>query len=340
VGSIDVYYDPLFLKHDTGEHPENKQRLAVSLQTLLDSDLDLDWVTPKPATADDIARVHHRGYIESVEHTARNGGGWLDWDTAISPDSYDAALLAAGSGLMAAERAVRLGRPAFLLVRPPGHHAKPSEGMGFCLFNNIAVAATHALDVLGLERVLIVDWDVHHGNGTHDAFYDDPRVLFFSMHEADHYPGTGSVSEVGSGRGAGYTINVPLRAGSGDGAILTAFNELLFPVARAFKPQLILISAGYDGQQGDPLGGLRYSEAVFQWMAARLRSLVLECNAAGPVAFLEGGYSPAMLAASIVATIRGLTGQEPVFEPQVSDAERREVQLAVEAMRPYWGQVL
>ena len=340
MGSIDVYYDPLFLKHDTGEHPENKKRLAVSLQTLLDSDLDLDWVSPKPATVENIARVHDLTYIGSVERTARNGGGWLDWDTAISPDSYDAALLAAGAGLMAVERSLQMGRRAFLLVRPPGHHARPSQGMGFCLFNNIAVAAAHALGVLGLERVLIVDWDVHHGNGTHDAFYDDPRVLFFSMHEGDHYPGTGFVSEVGAGPGAGYTINVPLGSGSGDGAILTAFNDLLFPVAKAFEPQLILISAGYDGQRGDPLGDLRYSVAAFQWMAARLRSLAQECGAAGPVAFLEGGYSPTMLAASIVVTIRGLAGEEPVFEPQVSDAERREVQHAIEAMRPYWDQVL
>jgi acetoin utilization deacetylase AcuC-like enzyme len=241
---------------------------------------------------------------------------------------------------MAVERAVREQRRAFLLVRPPGHHAKPSQGMGFCLFNNIAIAAAYALDVLRVERVLIVDWDVHHGNGTNDAFYDDPRVLFFSMHEGEHYPGTGHVSEVGSGIGVGYTINLPLPAGSGDGAVLTAFNELLVPVARAFAPQLILVSAGYDGQQGDPLGDLEYSRSAFQWMAARLSGLAGESGAAGPVVFLEGGYSPSLLAASIVATLRGLNGEEPRFEPPVSDPERREVARAVEALRPYWSEVL
>jgi acetoin utilization deacetylase AcuC-like enzyme len=340
VGTLDVYYDPLFLKHETGEHPENKQRLAVTVQAILDSGLDVDWVTPTPASEEDICRVHDLSYVRTVARVAQEGGGWLDWDTAVSPDSYDAAMLAAGAGLMAATRAVREARQSFLLVRPPGHHAKRTQGMGFCLFNNVAVAAAYALEVLGLERVLIVDWDVHHGNGTNDAFYDEPRVLFFSMHQGEHYPGTGYVSDVGSGAGAGYTINLPLRAGAGDGAVLSAFNDLLLPVARAFVPQLVLISAGYDGQQGDPLGDLRYSQDAFQWMAARLLSLAKDCEAAGPVAFLEGGYSLSLLPASVVATLRGLTGDEPVFEPTVSDAERSEVRCAVEALQPYWGEAL
>jgi acetoin utilization deacetylase AcuC-like enzyme len=336
MGSVDVYYHPLFLKHETGEHPENKERLAVAVQTLLDSGLDLDWVTPEPASVEAIARVHDRGYIESVRRIAGEGGGWLDWDTAISPDSYDAAVLAAGAGTMAVERCVNDGRLAFLLVRPPGHHARPEQGMGFCLFNNVAIAAAHALDVLGLERVLIVDWDVHHGNGSHDAFYKDPRVLFFSIHEGDHYPGTGHADDVGSGAAAGYTINVPVRAGSGDGALLAAFETLLFPVAREFAPQLILVSAGYDGQSGDPLGDLRYSQTAFQWMAARIRSFALETGAAGPVVFLEGGYNPTMMAESIVATLRGMNGEEPDFAPAVSDAERQDVERAFEAVRPFW----
>lgn len=338
--TLDVYYDPLFLKHETGEHPENKQRLAVTVQAILDSGLNVDWITPAPATEEDISRIHDVSYVRTVQRVAREGGGWLDWDTAVSPDSYDAAMLAAGAGLMAAERAVHKGRRSFLLVRPPGHHAKRAQGMGFCLFNNVAVAAAYALDVLGLERVLIVDWDVHHGNGTHDAFYADSRVLFFSMHQGEHYPGTGHVSEVGSGAGKGYTINVPLRAGAGDGAVFTAFADLLLPVAQAFVPQLILISAGYDGQQGDPLGDLRYSQDAFQWMAACLLTLSKDCKAAGPVAFLEGGYSLTLLPASIVATLRGLAGEQLAFEPAVSDFERREVRAAIEAVRPYWPQAL
>lgn len=337
---LDIYYDPVFLKHETGEHPENKDRLAVAVQTLLDSGLPLEWVTPQPASVEAVARIHDSSYIETVERIASEGGGWLDWDTAISPDSYQAALTAAGAGIMAVEKAVGQHRQAFMLVRPPGHHARPSQGMGFCLFNNVAVAAAHAVEVMGLERVLIVDWDVHHGNGTHDAFLGDPRVLFFSMHEADHYPGTGLVDELGTGSAEGYSLNVPLRAGDGDGAVLYAFESLLLPIARDFKPRLILVSAGYDGQRGDPLGDLGYSQAAFQWMAARLRALALELHAEGPLVFLEGGYSPRMLSDSIVATLRGMAGEEPQFDRAISDAERQDVERAIRAARPHWPTVL
>ncbi len=340
MGIIDVYYHPLFLKHETGEHPENKERLAVALQTLLDSGLDIGWVTPEPAAVSEVARIHESGYIETVRRIAEEGGGWLDWDTAVSPDSYEAALLAAGAGVMAVDSCLKDGKLAFMLIRPPGHHARPSQGMGFCLFNNIAVAAAHALDAMGLDRVLIVDWDVHHGNGTHEAFYDDPRVLFFSIHEAEHYPGTGLANEVGSGRAAGHTINVPLAAGSGDGALVEAFDSLLLPVARAFDPQLILVSAGYDGQKGDPLGDLRYSEAAFQWMAVRLRAFALDVGAAGPLAFLEGGYVPTMMAESVVATLRGMDGEEPDFQRPISEGERQDVKRALDAVRPYWKDAL
>lgn len=331
-----VYYHPLFLKHETGEHPENKERLVVARQALLDSGLELEWVKPDPPPTEAIARVHDPAYIEAVRETAQAGGGWLDWDTAVSPRSYDAALLAAGSGLMAVDRCLSTGQLAFMLVRPPGHHASRSRGMGFCLFNNIAVTAAHALGERGLERVLIVDWDVHHGNGTQAAFYDDPRVLFFSIHEGGHFPGTGLATEVGTGDGTGYTVNVPLRAGGSDGAVLLAFESLLAPLTRAFKPQLVLVSAGYDPQEGDPLGDLRFSRASFQWMAASLLALTQEVGGAGPLCFLEGGYVPDMLAASIVATLKGLLGESPPLERVVSDAERGDVGEALEEVRPYW----
>jgi acetoin utilization deacetylase AcuC-like enzyme len=334
-----VYYHPLFLKHETGEHPENGERLVATRQILLDSDLELEWVMPDPAPVAAIVRVHDPAYIRTVRETAESGGGWLDWDTAVSPHSYEAALLAAGSGLMAVDHCLSSGQLAFMLVRPPGHHACHSRGMGFCLFNNIAVAATHALEERWLERVLIVDWDVHHGNGTQAAFYDDPRVLFFSIHERGHYPGTGAVTEVGRGDGAGYTVNVPLHAGASDGAVFMAFESLLVPLARVFKPQLVLVSAGYDAQEGDPLGDLRLSGAAFQWMAARLLALSLEVGAAGPLCFLEGGYVPNMLAASIAATLKGLGGETPPFERVVSGAERADVLEAMEEVSPYWGNV-
>jgi acetoin utilization deacetylase AcuC-like enzyme len=241
---------------------------------------------------------------------------------------------------MAVERCLAGGQNAFMLVRPPGHHACRSRGMGFCLFNNIAVTAAHALDELGLQRVLIVDWDVHHGNGTQAAFYSDPRVLFFSTHLAGHFPGTGMAREVGSGEGAGYTVNVPLQAGEGDGAVRLAFESLLTPLARAFKPQLVLISAGYDPQEGDPLGGLRFSQVSFQWMAAHLQSLSRELGASGPLCFLEGGYVPEMMAASVVATIKGLLGETPPFARVASDDERADVRETLEEIKPYWKGVL
>lgn len=336
----DVYYDPQFLSHDTGAHPENGQRLVVALQALLDSGIALEWPEVRPASVEAVTRVHHPAYVQALERMASEGGGRLDWDTAVSSASYDAALLAAGAGIAAVERAIAEHRRAFMLVRPPGHHARPSRGMGFCLFNNVAVAAAHALDATGLERVLIVDWDVHHGNGTHESFYADPRVLFFSMHEADHYPGTGFVDEVGAGKGEGFTINVPLRAGDGDGAVLAAFDSLLLPVAREFKPQLILVSAGYDGRRGDPLGDLSYSQDAFQWMTARLRAAAEELGAEGPLLFLEGGYSPEMLSSSIVATLRGLAGDEPIFRRTVSAAEKQDVDRAVSALRAFWPNCL
>ncbi len=331
-----VFYHPLFLEHETGEHPENKRRLVVARQRLLDSGLDLEWVTPEPAPVSAIARVHDAGYIESVRELAAAGGGWLDLDTAVSPRSYEAATLAAGAGLMAVDRALENGQKAFMLVRPPGHHACRSRGMGFCLFNNIAVAAAHALEQRGLKRVLIVDWDVHHGNGTQSMFYGEPRVLFFSTHEAGHYPGTGMAREVGSGEAAGYTVNVPLQAGEGDGAVLQAFESLLAPLARAFKPQLLLVSAGYDPQSGDPLGDLRFSQTSFQWMAARLVQLAEETGAAGPLCFLEGGYVPEMMADSVVATLTGLGGEAPAFEPVITADERADVRETLEEIKPYW----
>jgi acetoin utilization deacetylase AcuC-like enzyme len=333
---ISVYFHPLFLQHETGEHPESKERLVVAKHVLEGTDLALDWVTPKPASTESIARVHDPEYIKSVRETAEQGGGWLDWDTAVSPHSYEAALLAAGSGLMAVDDALETGRLAFMLVRPPGHHATYSRGMGFCLFNNIAVAAAYAVEELGLERVLIVDWDVHHGNGTQAAFYEDPRVLFFSVHQGGHYPGTGLVKEVGSGAGVGYTVNVPLRAGEGDAAVVMAFSSLLLPLARTFKPQLLLVSAGYDGQLGDPLGDLRFSKASFQWMAAQLKELAGDVGAAGPLCFLEGGYVPALAADSIVVTLQGLSEGSPRLERPISDDERADVEATISELKPYW----
>jgi acetoin utilization deacetylase AcuC-like enzyme len=331
-----VYYHPLFLEHETGEHPENKKRVIAAKTALEESGLDLEWVTPEPAPVSAIARVHDPDYIETIRALAEKGGGLMDADTVVSPKSYEAAVRAAGSGLMAVRRALDDGQQAFLLVRPPGHHACRARAVGFCLFNNIAVAAAYAVAELDLERVLIVDWDVHHGNGTQAAFYGDPHVLFFSMHQAGHYPGTGMAREVGSDKGAGFTIDVPLQEGAGDGAVRLAFDSLLLPVARAFRPQLVLVSAGYDPQEGDILGGLRFSQDAFQWMAATLTDLCGEIGAAGPVCFLEGGYVPDMEARSIVATVKGLQGEKPGFERVASADEKADIREALEEAKPFW----
>jgi acetoin utilization deacetylase AcuC-like enzyme len=331
-----VYYHPLFIEHETGEHPENKKRLIVAKRVLEGSGLDLEWVTPEPAPVSAIARVHARDYIETIREVAEQGGGWMDADTVVSPKSYEAALLAAGAGLMAARRALDDGQKSFLLIRPPGHHACHTRAMGFCLFNNIAVAAAYAVAELGVDRVLIVDWDVHHGNGTQAAFFGDPDVLFYSMHMAGHYPGTGMAREVGTSEGAGFTVDVPLQGGAGDGAVKLAFESLLLPLARAFRPQLVLVSAGYDAQDGDVLGGLCFSQDAFQWMAACLADLCQEIGAAGPVCFLEGGYVPEMAARSIVATLKGLQGEKPEFDKVASAEEKADIREALEEAKPYW----
>lgn len=336
-----VYYHPRFLDHDTGEHPESADRLVVCRQALLAADLDLEWIEPRPAPRADIERVHDPRYVQELRLFAERGGGHLDADTVVSSASYEAAVLAAGAGVDAVDRACAGAGPAFLLARPPGHHALRGRGMGFCLFNTIAVAAAHALEVCGLQRVLIFDWDVHHGNGTQDAFYDDPRVLFISLHQRNHYPGTGHLDEVGAGDGAGYTVNVPLPAGAGDGAAIAIFGTLIEPLLRAYRPQLLLASCGFDSIAGDPLGGLRMSRDAYRWMASRLVALGREVDAVGPVCTLEGGYDLPLVADAVVATLEGLRG-DPVLVP--GDSAGRDDAAAVAAARhalaPYWGGVL
>jgi acetoin utilization deacetylase AcuC-like enzyme len=336
-----IFYHPLFLEHDTGEyHPESAQRLVAARRALLASGLELLWVTPEAAAVDQVARVHSRAYIDQVRQIAERGGGSLDWDTSISPDSYAAALLAAGAGIEAVTGTLSTGRRAFLLVRPPGHHATGPRGMGFCLFNNVAVATAYARAELGVERVMIVDWDVHHGNGTQDIFYDDPHVLYLSFHEKNHYPGTGAVGETGGEGARGFTVNTPLSAGAGNGAARLFFTLLVEPLARAWRPELLLVSSGFDSESGDPLGDLELSGTAYQWMASRLVVLAEELGAGGPVCFLEGGYDPARVAHSIVLTVRGLQDEPVEFEPDASAAEERDVAATLKALTPYWKGVL
>jgi acetoin utilization deacetylase AcuC-like enzyme len=273
-------------------------------------------IPARPATIEELARVHSEGYITYVESFAQGGGGHLDPDTAVSEGSYKAALYAAG-GLMNAVDAVLEGEVehAFALVRPPGHHALRWEAMGFCLFNNIAVAARHVIATRGLERIMIVDFDVHHGNGTQDEFYHDREVLYFSTHQYPFYPGTGAVDEIGDGVGAGVTVNVPLPAYCGDEEYLQAFNEILVPVARRFKPQLMLASAGYDAHWADSISMQQVSTTGYTRMSRTIKGLADELCDGKLVFVLEGGYNLDALATSVRASFDALMGVDDIVDP-------------------------
>jgi acetoin utilization deacetylase AcuC-like enzyme len=300
-----LFYHSAFLEHDTGDHPESPQRLRAILAELERHGVpESALLEPQPVDLGLLGEVHDPRYAAVLERASAQGGGYWDLDTYISPGSYRAATLAAGASVAAVDSAMS-GRNGFALVRPPGHHALYDSAMGFCLFNNVAVAAQNALRKHGLERVIVVDWDVHHGNGTQDYFYERDDVLFFSVHQYPFYPGTGAAGETGAGAGKGYTVNVPLPAGVGDGGYMGVFDEILAPVARRYKPELIVVSAGYDAHMADPLGGMAVSTAGFYSMAERVRRVaeeIPECG--GRVAcVLEGGYNGQALAASVVATI-------------------------------------
>jgi len=310
-------------------HPERPQRLQTIRQVLQERGLSTRFpvFNPQPVHADLLEQVHRPGYIHLVEQVARAGGGMLDPDTAVSPRSYDVALLAAG-GAVEAVRQVMEGRAryAIALVRPPGHHALPDRAMGFCLFNNVAVAAVFARAQYGLERIFLIDWDVHHGNGTQEIFYADRSVLYLSTHQENWYPGTGHVEEVGSGDGEGFTVNIPLPEGTGDEGYRHVFEEVVLPLGDAFKPQLVLVSAGYDPHYRDPLGRMLVTAWGFRSFAAWVREVADRWAGGRVVAVLEGGYDLDGLVSSALATMEAFSGESLGVEEERAGA--REV--------PYW----
>ena len=302
-------YDPFNLRHHLAGHPENRERLRGTW-SLLHSEGALEELLAVPSTLasdEQLLRVHGRRHLQTVALAAQRGAH-LDPDTYVGGDSEQAARLAAG-GLCNVVEAVLAGQAAngFALVRPPGHHATPDRGMGFCLYNNVAIAARAAQAERGLERVLIVDFDVHHGNGTQDAFYDDGSVLFFSTHQYPFYPGTGHWRETGSGAGAGATVNVPFPAGVSDRGYFDSFDTILLPIARRFQPQLILVSAGYDAHWNDPLAGMALTIHGYAGLVDRLLGLAKELCGGRIVFTLEGGYHLEVLAHSVLNTLRQLS---------------------------------
>jgi len=318
MSKVGLVYDPVYLKHDTGAHVENSSRLVETVGLLEKSKLidKLVAIPPRAASVEEVSLAHSRSHISRVQSYSARGGGWLDGDTYASPASYDVALQAV-SGVLKGLDAVMAGEMnhAFALVRPPGHHATPDEAMGFCLFNNIAVAAEYAKRKYKLDRILIADFDVHHGNGTQEIFYSDPKVLYFSTHQYPWYPGTGSIYEDGAGEGKGFTVNVPLPAYCGDKEHLRVYQEILVPVAKRFQPQLILVSAGYDPHWADQLSLMQLSVSGFAGIVTVIKGLADELCGGKLLLSLEGGYHLQALSYSIKATFEVLLGKSPSPDP-------------------------
>jgi acetoin utilization deacetylase AcuC-like enzyme len=339
-----IVLDPRYLEHRPPRpHPENPDRLRAVHKRLSKSGL-IDravLVTPRSATPEEILLNHHEPLLSRIEKTSQRSVDQIDPDTYTCARSYETALLAAGGVLEAIDRVQRGDLSnAFALVRPPGHHAEAARAMGFCLFNNVAIGAAYARRKYELGRIAAIDWDVHHGNGTQHSFYRTPEILYYSTHRYPFYPGTGAVEEVGEGDGRGFTINVPMRGGMGDGEIVTAFRRTLVPVLEEYEPELVLVSAGFDAHLLDPLGGMRVSAEGFGELARIVRAIAERYAGGRLVLALEGGYSEEGLAESVEAVTRVLLADEatsrkapPIHETPVGHDLAAYVR---GALRDYW----
>ncbi len=314
------------------EAPERYPAALAGVHLAANEGLPVEWRTCEPPPESFLAAVHELAYLRELQEVSAAGGGYLSADTGLNAHSWEAAARASGAAVGAVESALS-GAPGFAAARPPGHHAGADYGMGFCLLNHAAVAAGHARS-RGAERVAVLDWDVHHGNGTQDIFYADGRVLYLSVHQSPFYPGTGAAREVGEGAGRGLTANVPLPRGAGEEDYAAVFAGLFFPILREFRPEVLLVSAGYDAHAGDPIGGMRLEAESFGRFAAAVTALAREVDAAPPAFVLEGGYDLAALSESVAATLRGVCKQaRPEWEYRGGN---RAVEASRRALAPFW----
>jgi acetoin utilization deacetylase AcuC-like enzyme len=332
---LHVYSDPALERHVNAlsgvEVPRRFPAAVAGIDAAERAGLPVERRPFGPAGEDVLMRVHTGRYVERLREISEAGGGYLDPDTALGPGSFEVAALASGAACAAVDSA-RAGETSFAVVRPPGHHAGAAYAMGFCLFNHASVAAAHARS-LGVRRVAVLDWDVHHGNGTQDIFYGDEGVLYLSVHRSPFYPGTGKVEEAGEGEGLGLTVNVPLPGRSGEDVYAEVFAGVLVPVLREYEPGLLIVSAGYDAHGADPLGGMDLEADSFARFAALLSAVCRKAGAPPPAFVLEGGYDLDALARSVAATVRGAHEDAPGWE-YVGRA--RPVEMSRAALAPYW----
>jgi len=343
--SLTLFTSDRFADHLTPPgHPERVARHQV-MQVVASEFRDRGGrvVEPRTATEGELARIHERVYVASLRDTAGRAVA-LDPDTFTSPQTYDVACLAAGAAVSAVDHVLDQGSGtrAMALVRPPGHHAERNRAMGFCLFNNIAVAAAHAR-ARGLSRVAIVDYDVHHGNGTQSSFYSDPSVLFISSHQFPYYPGTGAADEIGTGAGEGFTVNLPLAAGATDADYERVYDTIAGPILRHYGPELILVSAGFDAYKDDPLAGMRVEAECFGRLTAAIAAIADDCCEGRVVAITEGGYDLKGLADSLRATVRALEGEKSAAaSPSAAAAARAAatIQAVTPHLAKYWPGII
>jgi acetoin utilization deacetylase AcuC-like enzyme len=311
-------YDPIFLKHTYLHHPEGAQRLQAIEQVLEEVDLwtHLHQLPSRAATEAELEAVHPPRYLAFLRSISERGGGLVDVDTYATADSYEAASIAAGSlidlALATIDRQIQNG---FAIIRPPGHHATSTQAMGFCLFSNIAIAARAAQQQRGIKRIAVIDFDVHHGNGTQDVLNDDPDILFISSHQYPHYPGTGAIDEIGEGRAKGTVMNLPLSIGVGDQGFKRLYLEILIPAIRRFQPELMLVSAGYDAHWDDPLAQLGLSLGGLAWISQTLIALAQEICEGKIVFTLEGGYNLTALSHGVANSLKALLQRDDFTDP-------------------------